>query len=30
MAHAGVAVVEARTSLENVDARNTIASLRAR
>ena len=30
MAHDGVAVIEARTSLENVDAKNTIAALRAR
>jgi acetolactate synthase-1/2/3 large subunit len=30
MAHPGVAVIEARTSLENVDAKNTIAQLRAR
>ena len=29
MAHDGVVVIEARTSLENVDARNTIAALRS-
>lgn len=29
MAHEGVAVIEARTSLENVDAKNTITQLRA-
>jgi acetolactate synthase-1/2/3 large subunit len=29
MAHDGVVVIEARTSLENVDARNTISALRS-
>jgi thiamine pyrophosphate-dependent acetolactate synthase large subunit-like protein len=29
MAHEGIVVIEARTSLENVDARNTISALRS-